>query len=65
MIEEMTKEDEPKGSVKSEKKEKHPEEHEELDNDVISLDTSEDERDKLQQPDSEVIHSFLYLSNPL
>ncbi|KAH8257481.1 hypothetical protein KR038_010604 [Drosophila bunnanda] len=53
MIEEMTKDDEPKVSVKSEKKEKASEAHEELDNDVISLDTSEDERDKLQQPDSE------------
>ncbi|KAH8235154.1 hypothetical protein KR032_009305 [Drosophila birchii] len=53
MIEEMTKEDEPKVSVKTEKKKKRPEEHEELDNDVISLDTSEDERDKLQQSNSE------------
>ncbi|KAH8360325.1 hypothetical protein KR200_001871 [Drosophila serrata] len=53
MMEEMTKEDEPKASVKSEKKEKASEDHEELDNDVISLDTSEDEPDKLQQTDSE------------
>ncbi|XP_017059091.1 protein IWS1 homolog [Drosophila ficusphila] len=53
MIEEMTKEDEPPSvSIKNEKKDKQPE-PEEMDNDVISLDTSEDERDKLQQPDSE------------
>ncbi|EDW94722.1 enolase-phosphatase E1 [Drosophila yakuba] len=53
MIEEMTKDDHsPPVSIKSEKKEKM-QDPEELDNDVISLDTSEDERDKLQQPDSE------------
>ncbi|XP_043647051.1 cell surface glycoprotein 1 [Drosophila teissieri] len=53
MIEEMTKDDHsPPVSIKSEKKEKMHD-PEELDNDVISLDTSEDERDKLQQPDSE------------
>jgi len=54
MIEEMTKDDDsPWVSIKSEKKEKM-QDPEELDNDVISLDTSEDERDKLQQADSEV-----------
>uniref|UniRef100_A0A6P4FLD5 Neurofilament medium polypeptide n=1 Tax=Drosophila rhopaloa TaxID=1041015 RepID=A0A6P4FLD5_DRORH len=53
MIEEMTKEDEPLPvSIKNEKKEK-VQDPEEMDNDVISLDTSEDERDKIQQPDSE------------
>ncbi|KAH8300482.1 hypothetical protein KR018_008653 [Drosophila ironensis] len=52
MIEEMTKEDEPATSagVKSEKSIKA--DTEELDNDVISLDTSEDERDKLQDTES-------------
>ncbi|KAI8040982.1 hypothetical protein M5D96_005231 [Drosophila gunungcola] len=53
MIEEMTKEDEPLPvSIKNEKKEKLPD-PEDMDNDVISLDTSEDERDKLQRTDSE------------
>ncbi|KAH8361396.1 hypothetical protein KR084_000763 [Drosophila pseudotakahashii] len=53
MIEEMTKEDEPPPvSIKNEKKEKRPD-PEEMDNDVISLDTSEDERDKLEQTNSE------------
>ncbi|XP_016935024.2 uncharacterized protein DDB_G0286299 [Drosophila suzukii] len=53
MIEEMTKEDEPPPvSIKNEKKEKLAD-PEEMDNDVISLDTSEDERDKLEEPNSE------------
>jgi len=54
MIEEMTKEDDPPPvSIKNEKKEKLAD-PEEMDNDVISLDTSEDERDKLEEPNSEV-----------
>ncbi|XP_017072225.1 enolase-phosphatase E1 [Drosophila eugracilis] len=53
MIEEMTKEDElPSVSIKNEKKEKMSD-PDEMDNDVISLDTSEDERDKIQRSDSE------------
>ncbi|EDV51967.1 neurofilament medium polypeptide [Drosophila erecta] len=53
MMDEMTKDDDsPIVSIKSEKKEKM-QDPEDLDNDVISLDTSEDERDKLQPPDSE------------
>ncbi|XP_016966739.1 neurofilament medium polypeptide [Drosophila biarmipes] len=53
MIEEMTKEDDPPPvSIKHEKKEKLAD-PEEMDNDVISLDTSEDERDKLEEPNSE------------
>ncbi|EDV39750.1 uncharacterized protein Dana_GF10171 [Drosophila ananassae] len=53
MIEEMTKDEEPPtlSNIKSEKSEKQ--EPEEQDNDVISLDTSEDEREKLQPNDSE------------
>ncbi|XP_041447818.1 nucleolar protein dao-5 [Drosophila obscura] len=50
MIEEMTKEDEPPAAtVKTEK----PPNPEEMDNDVILLDTSEDEREKLKESDSE------------
>ncbi|KAH8379411.1 hypothetical protein KR009_004729 [Drosophila setifemur] len=61
MIEEMTKEDEPTPSisVKSEKSDKP--DPDEPDNDVISLDTSEDERDKLQQPASEQSWRARYL----
>ncbi|BFF98668.1 nucleolar protein dao-5 [Drosophila madeirensis] len=50
MIEEMTKEDEPPAAtVKTEK----PPSTEEMDNDVILLDTSEDEREKLKETDPE------------